>query len=107
MATGLSERERTAAPGLFCQYRVLFDRFIADAPQVTLQPSPDDLKAGISFDQARQKEETFFKSQQPWSDITLSLRNRMGTNKLAQHLSELLFVMIKKEYATARKLMPR
>lgn len=107
MATGLSERERTAAPGLLCQYRGLLNRFIANAPQVTLQPSPDDLKAGISFDQARQKEETFFKSQQPWSDITLSLRNRMGTNKLAQHLSELLFVMIKKEYATARKLMSR
>lgn len=72
--------------------------------QITLQPSPDDLKKGITFEEARIKEDTFFKTQEPWNELDAVHKRRMGTNNLAQHLSEFLFTMIKKECAAFANL---
>ena len=42
------------------------------------QPSPNDLKQGITWSEARKREDQFFSSTQPWSELDGIYQNILG-----------------------------
>jgi hypothetical protein len=54
------------------------------------QPDSLQLRAGISWEDARASEAEFFNHTDPWKAIQGSLRNRLGSEALTKHLSILL-----------------
>ncbi|KAI0333222.1 hypothetical protein GY45DRAFT_1319829 [Cubamyces sp. BRFM 1775] len=54
------------------------------------QPDSRALNAGITWEEARQSERTFFDSTAPWNRLDLEFQNRLGTHKLVERLSDLL-----------------
>lgn len=54
------------------------------------QPNARELEAGISWEEARDSEDTFFRLTEPWASIALPHRKRMGSGGLTDHLSTLL-----------------
>lgn len=64
--------------------------------QVTRQPNADELAEGLSFDQARAREASFFKEVAPWKGLDVEMRSRLGTKNLSASLSEQLLAFIRK-----------
>lgn len=62
------------------------------------QPGPADLKEGITWEKARQKEREFFQKTSPWSGLDFDLKERLGTEKLSAALGQKLFDLILKRY---------
>ena len=65
--------------------------------QVTRQPDADELADGISFDQAREKEQSFFESTAPWNGLPTEFKMRLGTKNLAASLSDQLLAFIREK----------
>jgi len=65
-------------------------------------PDSQDMKHGISYEEARRKETEFFSTKEPWSNLDWLYRQRLGTQKLIHRLSEALPNLISKRqvYAT-------
>lgn len=63
--------------------------------QVVRLPKPDELKANISFEMARSNESGFFKSHEPWANVSGDLKGRLGTRPLTSYLSDQLLLTIK------------
>ena len=61
-------------------------------------PDSQDLKNGITYEQARQKEAEFFSTKAPWSNLDWLYQQRLGTEKLTRRLGELLSNLIAKRY---------
>ncbi|KAI9696494.1 MAG: hypothetical protein M1820_008122 [Bogoriella megaspora] len=61
---------------------------------VTKQPTPAELAGGISHATAREKEETFFKSKDPWKNELQMFKNRFGTKNLQSALAQKLARLI-------------
>jgi hypothetical protein len=52
--------------------------------------TPEELNMGTSFLQARQNEQEFFATKQPWCDLDGMVKSRMGVNHLEAKLTPLL-----------------
>ncbi|KAF8504672.1 P-loop containing nucleoside triphosphate hydrolase protein [Russula emetica] len=59
-------------------------------------PDSQDMKNGITYEQARQKEAEFFSTKAPWSNLDWLYQQRLGTEKLTRRLGELLSNLIAK-----------
>jgi len=59
-------------------------------------PDSQDMKNGITYEQARQKEAEFFSTKAPWSDLDWLYQQRLGTEKLTRRLGESLSNLIAK-----------
>ena len=59
-------------------------------------PDSQDIKNGITYEQARKNEVEFFATQLPWSGLDWLSQQRMGTDKLTRHLGEALSSLISK-----------
>ncbi|TCD65552.1 hypothetical protein EIP91_002516 [Steccherinum ochraceum] len=60
------------------------------------QPDSRELKAGISWAEARDKEKEFFASTSPWCDLDAMYQRQLGTHNLTERLSEVLSELISK-----------
>ncbi|KAJ1301437.1 hypothetical protein OPQ81_008695 [Rhizoctonia solani] len=58
------------------------------------QPSPSELEEKLSWGEARQREQEFFSTTQPWATQSLSVRRHFGTARLTARLSEILSDLI-------------
>ncbi|KAH9965473.1 P-loop containing nucleoside triphosphate hydrolase protein [Russula dissimulans] len=59
-------------------------------------PDSQDVKQGISYEEARKKETDFFSTKEPWSSLDWLYQRRLGTQKLVRRLSEVLPNLIAK-----------
>jgi hypothetical protein len=59
-------------------------------------PDSQDIKNGITYEQARQKEAEFFSTKAPWSNLDWLYQQRLGTEKITRRLGELLSNLIAK-----------
>jgi hypothetical protein len=55
------------------------------------QPSPIELEEKLTWLQARQREEEFFSTQQPWLSQPQGVRQYLGTARLTSRLTEILY----------------
>lgn len=54
------------------------------------QPSPEQLRSGITRREARDNERAFFEDTPPWSLLAGDVRDRLGSAALTDHLSRML-----------------
>lgn len=54
------------------------------------QPDSRAINEGISWDEARDRERSFFSTVPPWNALDLEFQNRLGTKKLVERLSDVL-----------------
>ncbi|KAI0705266.1 P-loop containing nucleoside triphosphate hydrolase protein [Cerioporus squamosus] len=54
------------------------------------QPDSQAIAAGITWEEAREGERTFFSTRSPWNVLGLEYQNRLGTGKLVERLSDVL-----------------
>ena len=59
------------------------------------QPATKDLKEGVTWEEAREREKLFFSGTPPWSSWT-DYRHRFGTGNLTETLSKILSDLIKR-----------
>ena len=59
-------------------------------------PDTQDIKDGITYEQAREKEAEFFSTNAPWSHLEWLYKRRLGTDKLARRLGQVLSNLISK-----------
>jgi hypothetical protein len=64
-------------------------------------PDSQDIRNGITYEQARQKETEFFTTQAPWSSLDWVYQQRLGTEKLTRHLGQALSDLISKRQVFA------
>ena len=60
------------------------------------QPSSSDIKQGITWAQARRREEEFFATTEPWSDLDAVYQKYLGTSNVVDRLSSILSDLISK-----------
>ncbi|KAG9000261.1 hypothetical protein FRB94_005576 [Tulasnella sp. JGI-2019a] len=65
------------------------------------QPDLQQLRSGISWEEARAAERTFFNSVSPWSQLG-SHRKRLGSSALANQLSDMLSGLVQKKLPQIR-----
>ena len=63
------------------------------------QPDSNALKHGITWKDARKKEEAFFAHNHPWSSLERSYQRNLGTSNLTDRLSNILSDLIAKRSA--------
>ena len=59
-------------------------------------PDSQDIRNGITYEQAREKETEFFTTQAPWSNLEWLYLCRLGTDKLTRRLGQVLSSLISK-----------
>ncbi|KAF8504671.1 P-loop containing nucleoside triphosphate hydrolase protein [Russula emetica] len=59
-------------------------------------PDSQDIRNGITYGQAREKEADFFSTKAPWSNLDLLYKRRLGTDKLTRRLGQVLSNLISK-----------
>ena len=59
-------------------------------------PDSQDIRNGITYEQARQKEAEFFSTRSPWSNLEWLYQRRLGTDKLTRRLGQVLSNLISK-----------
>ena len=59
------------------------------------QPATKDLKEGITWEKARERERHFFSTTSPWSS-EIGWHHRFGTHSLTESLSKILSDLIKR-----------
>ena len=60
------------------------------------QPSSSDIKTGITWSQARQREQDFFAMTPPWSELDAVYQKYLKTSNLVERLSSILSDLISK-----------
>ena len=60
------------------------------------QPSSNDIKSGITWSQARQREQDFFAMTPPWSELDAVYQKYLKTSNLVDRLSSILSDLISK-----------
>ena len=53
-------------------------------------PDSQDIKNGITYEQARDNEAKFFSTKHPWSNLDSLFNRRLGTDKLTRRLGQVL-----------------
>ena len=64
-------------------------------------PDSQDIKNGITYEQAREKEAQFFSTKAPWSSLEWLYQRRLGTEKLTRRLGQVLSDLISKRQVFA------
>jgi hypothetical protein len=59
-------------------------------------PDSQDIRNGITYEQAREKEAEFFSTRAPWSTLEWLYKCRLGTDKLTRRLGQVLSNLISK-----------
>jgi hypothetical protein len=59
-------------------------------------PDSQDIRNGITYEEAREKETDFFSTKAPWSNLDWLFRQRLGTDKLTRRLGENLSTLVSK-----------
>ena len=62
------------------------------------QPDSRAIAAGITWEEAREKEREFFTTSSPWNVLDPEYQNRLGTNKLVDRLSDVLSGCISRRF---------
>jgi len=57
-------------------------------------PDSQEIRDGITYEQARKKEAVFFTTKAPWSNLEWLYQRRLGTDKLTARLGQLLSSLI-------------
>ncbi|KAG8958380.1 hypothetical protein FRC03_009191 [Tulasnella sp. 419] len=71
------------------------------------QPSARELEAGISWEDARDNEDAFFRLHEPWASLNSMYRRRMGSIALSEHLSTLLSDLVSQKLPVIQKEISR
>jgi hypothetical protein len=59
-------------------------------------PDSQDIRNGITYEQARENEAEFFSTRAPWSNLEWLYQRRLGTDKLTRRLGQVLSNLISK-----------
>lgn len=59
-------------------------------------PDSQDLRSGITYEQAREAESHFFSTTPPWSNLERLFQRRLGTESLVRRLGQVLPELISK-----------
>ena len=59
-------------------------------------PDSQDIRNGITYEQAREREADFFSTRAPWSNLEWLYQRRLGTDKLTRRLGQVLSNLISK-----------
>ena len=59
-------------------------------------PDSQDIRNGITYEQAWEKEGEFFSTKSPWSNLEWFYQRRLGTDKLTRRLGQVLSNLIAK-----------
>jgi hypothetical protein len=59
-------------------------------------PDSQEIRNGITYEQARERESNFFSTRSPWSNLEWLYQQRLGTDKLTQRLGQVLSNLISK-----------
>ena len=59
-------------------------------------PDSQEIRNGITYEQAREKEAEFFSTRTPWSDLERLCQRRLGTDNLTKRLGQVLSSLISK-----------
>jgi len=59
-------------------------------------PDSQDIRNGITYERAREKEAEFFSTKPPWSNLEWLYRQRLGTDRLTRRLGQVLSNLISK-----------
>ena len=59
-------------------------------------PDSQDIRNGITYERAREKEAEFFSTKEPWSRQDALNKRRLGTDKLTRRLGQVLSNLISK-----------
>jgi hypothetical protein len=59
-------------------------------------PDSQDIRNGITYEQAREKEAEFFSTRSPWSNLERLCQRRLGTENLTKRLGQVLSSLISK-----------
>jgi len=59
-------------------------------------PDSQEIKNGITYEQAREKEAEFFSTKAPWSNLESLYKRHLGTDKLTRRLGQVLSKLISK-----------
>jgi hypothetical protein len=65
------------------------------------QPSASELKLGITYEEARERENSFFATTAPWKDLDPMYQKYLKTSNLIGRLSNLLSDLIAKRYVSS------
>jgi Dynamin central region len=57
-------------------------------------PDSQDIRNGITYEEAREKEVDFFSTTTPWSNLELLCQRRLGTANLTKRLGQVLSSLI-------------
>jgi len=57
-------------------------------------PDSQDIRNGITYEQARDNEAEFFSTRAPWSNLEWLYKRRLGTDKLTRRLGQVLTDLI-------------
>lgn len=57
-------------------------------------PDSQDIRNGITYEQARDNEAEFFSTRAPWSNLEWVYKRRLGTDKLTRRLGQVLTDLI-------------
>ena len=68
---------------------------------VVKQPATVDLREGITWEEARERERHFFETTAPWARER-DYRHRFGTRNLTESLSDILSELIKRRSVLSR-----
>jgi Dynamin central region len=64
-------------------------------------PDSQDIRSGITYGQAREKEAEFFSTRAPWSNLEWLYQRRLGTEKLTRRLGQVLSDLISRRHVFA------
>ncbi|KAI0250036.1 P-loop containing nucleoside triphosphate hydrolase protein [Lactifluus subvellereus] len=70
-------------------------------------PDSQDIRSGITYDQAREREAEFFQTRAPWSNLEWLYRRRLGTDKLTRRLGQVLSDLISKRLPELQEELDR
>ncbi|KAH9007584.1 P-loop containing nucleoside triphosphate hydrolase protein [Lactarius deliciosus] len=70
-------------------------------------PDSQDIRNGITYEQAREREAEFFSTTEPWSNLEWLYQRRLGTDKLTRRLGQVLYSLISKRLPELQEELDR
>lgn len=70
-------------------------------------PDSQDIRNGITYEQAREREAEFFSTREPWSNLEWLCQRRLGTDKLTKRLGQVLSSLISKRLPELQEELDR
>jgi hypothetical protein len=69
------------------------------------QPDTEDIERGITWEEARAQENSFFEQTSPWAGLDPKDRQKLGTENLMRCLSRILSNLIARRYVSSTMLI--